>query len=241
MGLSQPLADSSHWGGALRPEIQCHHYPEAWSLQVKVLSTKTCWTGQVLSIHVPNRFVLVSWCSRKTEVDMQFPSLIHSSSSRYAISFTEHFARWCHLLAEVLRRPQDTNSKRNVTWPTLSVCSKRRKCVFLVRVVEGQLLWFCLECCAHLVLQQTAHTDAVEVTVQALSQLLPSGEEFTPSPFKLAPDGHLSPEGRPSLQLQAQECGGLATGWCGAGVWAQGSGTVRLTSHVLQGTPKLYS
>lgn len=71
------------------------------------------------------------------------------------------------------------------------------------------------------------------------SQFLPSGEEFTPIPFKLAPDGHLSPEVKAGLQHQAWECGGLATGWCGVGVKhrAQDLGTY----HVLQGTPKLYS
>lgn len=136
-----------------------------------MLSTKTCQTGWVLSLPVPDGFVLVSWCSRKADMDIQFPSLICSSFPGYAI-FTEHFGSWRPPSAEVLRRPQDTDPKRKVTWLRLSICFKRRKLwsFYFVRVVEGKLLLFCLRCFAQLVLQQAlhthTHTDAVEVTVQ---------------------------------------------------------------------------
>lgn len=139
-------------------------------------------------------------------------------------------------------KTQDTDPKRKVTWVRLSICFKRwKQGFFLGRVVEGKLLSFCLKCFAQLVLQQALHTQMLLKSLCRIcaatchlcfgeSQLLPSGEEFTPSPFKLAPNGHLSPEVKASLQHQAWECGGLATGWCGADVWAQ-----KCCKHRVQG------
>lgn len=156
----------------------------------------------------------------------------------HTIYFTECFI-WCHLLAEVLRRPQNTHPKRNVTWPRLPIHFKRWK-PFFGRVVECKLVWLCLECFAWLTLQQALHT-----RVGRLLKLLCRLWKLQGSPLLWGDSApaircqihtlpiQISPRWSPRPQGQGQPATpGLGRG--NAVLWQQ-AGVERVSNHTPQG------